>query len=54
MASHMTISKGQTEALKQFLDKHLPEDINKAVEEFGQETAFRLYKLNERLAAKVK
>ena len=49
MAAHLTISKGQSEALNAFLDKHLPESIDDLVEQVGQDHAFKLLKLKARL-----
>jgi hypothetical protein len=48
MASHMTLTKGQAEAVRRFLAPRLV-SIDDTVKELGQEDAFRLWQFYNRL-----
>lgn len=49
MASHMSITEPQAKALNKFIEAKLPETIDELVQEMGQEDAFRIYAVHQRL-----
>ncbi len=49
MASHITLSKKQSVALSKYLQATLGDSVDELVEKIGQEDAFTLLTLNQRL-----
>ena len=48
------MSEKQSKAVLSFINRHIPDSIDKLVEDIGQKDAFTILSLRERLVAKLK